>query len=257
MYKLNNNFTEGDFAVSVVGCGGTGGFAADSICRLLPTNAHLVLIDPDRVEERNLARQNFNREDLGKFKSETLALRLSRKYGRPVAYSTLPVAGVKINVPGLIIGCVDNGPARREIAENVGGSLYVSYRYTSWWVDAGNGDNYGQVLIGNTAEGTLFNPEQDTCYALPLPTIQRPDLLSQAPPRQLGCAQLDEQGPTINQIMASVVVEVVRRLIEGTCHWMQLYLDLEGGTLYPVLATPEAVQKIIGGKIKSIKSERR
>lgn len=60
------------------------------------------------------------------------------------------------------------------------------------------------------------------------------------------CAEIAEQGPTINQIVAAVVVEVVRRLIEGTCPWMQLYLDLEAGTLAPVMATPEAIEKMTG-----------
>ena len=255
MYKLDNNFARGHFTVTVVGCGGTGGFAAEGLCRLLPARADLALVDHDLVEERNLIRQNFSSEDLGRFKSEALARRLARRYSRPIAYSIYPVALADIKAPGLVIGCVDNGSARREIAERVKHALCPPYGYVSWWVDAGNGENYGQVLIGNTLKGAAFDSEKGTCFALPLPTLQRPELLSQAPPRQQDCAQMAEQGPTINQAMASVVVEVVRRLIEGTCFWMQLYLDLEAGTLRPVLATPEVVERMTG--IKRRKLERK
>jgi len=37
---------------------------------------------------------------------------------------------------------------------------------------------------------------------------------------------------------------VARRLIAGTCPWVQLYLDMEAGTLVPVLATPETVKHL-------------
>ena len=265
MYKLDGSFAQGHFTVTVVGCGGTGGFAAEGLCRLLPARADLVLVDHDRVEEGNLRRQNFLRQELGQFKAEALASRLSQTYSMPVGYSTLPISMTEIRYPGLIIGCVDNGLARRDIAERMDGkSLTWVGGYSQavpralqsgpmlttllWWVDAGNGENYGQVLIGNTSKGYAFDLERGKCLALPLPTIQRPELLSQAPPLEQDCAQMAEQGPTINQAMASIVVEVARRLIEGTCLWMQLYLDLEAATLHPVLATPEAAQKITGKK---------
>ena len=265
MYKLDGSFAQGHFTVTVVGCGGTGSFAAEGICRLLPARADLVLVDHDRVEEGNLVRQNFLRQELGQFKAEALASRLAQTYSMPVGYSTLPIAMTELRYPGLIIGCVDNCFARRGIAERVSDhSLTWVGGYSQmapmelqrgptlatliWWVDAGNGENYGQVLIGNTSKGHAFDLENGKCLALPLPTIQRPELLSQAPPREQDCAQMAEQGPTINQAMASIVVEVVRRLIEGTCLWMQLYLDLEAATLHPVLATPEAAQKITGTK---------
>jgi hypothetical protein len=273
MYRLDNSFARGYFTATVVGCGGTGGFLAESLFRLLPPHSRLALVDHDRVEERNLSRQVFSREDLGQFKSEVLAKRLTRRYGRPIAYSTSPIAVTQISYPGLVIGCVDNGPARRDIARRlserssltwVGGYSMAVPRELQrgpqmqtqlWWIDAGNGENYGQILIGN-AEGAAFDPE-GLCRALPLPTIQRPELLAQvpsfpgrAPPRQGGCVEIAEQGPTINQSMATLVVEVVRRIIEGTCSWMQLYLDMQAGTLHPVLATPEAVELILGKKGK-------
>ena len=274
MYKLDSSFAQGHFTVTIVGCGGTGSFAAEGLCRLLPPRADLVLIDHDRVEERNLTRQNFIREDLGQFKSEALAGRLARKYGCPIAYSTLALGMVEVRYPGLIIGCVDNGPARRQIAKIVreGGVGWVGgysqavprelqrgpRLVTSlWWVDAGNGENYGQILIGNTDRGVAFDSENGVWHALPLPTLQRPEILAQAPPQGQSCAQIAEQGPTINQAMAALVVEVVRRLIDGSCPWMQLYLDLEAGTLNPVLATPEVVANITGIRKKNLVAERR
>lgn len=265
MYRLSNEFARGHFTATVVGCGGTGGFVAEGLCRLLPPRADLVLIDHDRVEETNLTRQCFDREDLGQFKSQVLAKRLTQRYWRPVAYSTLPVGMTDIIYPGLIIGCVDNGPARREIAERIGRHALVwvgGYSRAAprelqsaprletalWWVDAGNGDNYGQVVIGNTNTANHCLPVGSVYQALPLPTIQKPELLSQAP-RARSCAEVaEEQGPTINLTMAAVVVEVVRRLIDGTCPWVQLYLDMEAGMLIPVLATPETIKSLIRRK---------
>lgn len=238
---MDNKFAGmGRWSVTIAGCGGTGGFVAEGLCRLLPDKADIILVDHDRVEEGNLGRQNFAGKELGMFKSEALALRLSTKYNRAIGYSVLPIAMVDVRLPGLIIGCLDNGPARRAIAE-LKGVVGSSWQCTSWWIDAGNGENYGQVLIGNSLNVAAFN--SDTCFALPLPTIQSPELLAQAPQRR-SCAQMDEQGPTINQAIASLVIEVTRKLITGTCHWMQLYLDLEAGTLYPVMATPETAKRI-------------
>ena len=64
MYRLSNQFATNNFTVTVVGCGGTGGFVADGLCRVLPPRAELVLVDHDIVEERNLVRQNFAVDDI-------------------------------------------------------------------------------------------------------------------------------------------------------------------------------------------------
>ncbi len=257
MYTLDNQFMQYNCNVTVVGCGGTGGFVAESLCRILPERAVLLLIDPDRVEQRNLLRQNFYITDLGMYKSEALAARLAAKFNRPVAYSTLPVSMVK-GTHNIIIGCVDNGLARADIAEIAAPRGYLTHTHLSgWWVDAGNGENYGQILIGNAStvqlcpsfgaikRGTVY---RDTCVALPLPTIQRPELLKQAP-RVNNCAAAvaqNDQSLTINQAMASLVIEVVRKIMNGTCPWMGLYLDMEAGSLNPVYATPELVSSITG-----------
>ena len=84
-YYLDNEFLLDNPWITVVGCGGTGGFVAEGLCRLFQgRKATIVLVDHDRVEPHNLLRQNFYAEDVGQFKSKALADRLARAYRRPV-----------------------------------------------------------------------------------------------------------------------------------------------------------------------------
>ena len=90
-YYLDNAFLLDNPWITVVGCGGTGGFVAEGLCRLFQgRKATIVLVDHDRVEPHNLLRQNFYAEDVGRFKSQALADRLARAYRRPVGYSVYP-----------------------------------------------------------------------------------------------------------------------------------------------------------------------
>ncbi|MFH1003492.1 MAG: ThiF family adenylyltransferase [Chloroflexota bacterium] len=253
--KLTTSFGSTRNTIVVVGCGGTGGFAAEGLCRLLldAPGLKLLLIDGDRVEERNLGRQNFGPEDLGRYKAQALAERLARRYHRPVAYSARFLEHLPLDA-FLGVGCVDNAAARAAIAR-----LVSSGR---WWVDAGNGREFGQVLVGNASINHLrelrgcFDPAAGTCYALPLPTLVQPDLLVPAPAPS--CAQAlaaGDQGPTINQLMAGLVVEVVRQLLEGRLSWWQVYLDLEAGSLRTVPATPEGVARLTHLSVKKLSME--
>jgi hypothetical protein len=245
MYYIDNEFTRSGrtWAAVVVGCGGTGGYVAEALVRLLPQNVQIILVDFDRVEERNLIRQNFFREDVGKYKSVALAERLTQQFDRPVSYSTLPVQELTIPKMAIVVGCVDNGIARATIAGRIP-------RQYSWWVDAGNGENFGQVLIGNSKIAE-FHQDREVVSSLPLPSIQRPEILLQAPPTlQPNCLDVSSQGPTINQVMAALTVEVVRRLYLGTCPWIQLMVDMEHGTMTPIMATPENCREIMHTKSK-------
>src|SRR5436190_779427 len=77
--------------IVLIGCGGTGGFLAEAVCRLLIGRpSRICLVDPDRVEPHNVARQVFDRRDVGRFKAEVLAERLACRFEREVSFSTLP-----------------------------------------------------------------------------------------------------------------------------------------------------------------------
>ena len=66
--------------IFVVGCGGTGSNYIKELARYLATNndydvnANIILIDGDVVEEKNLERQSFVKEDLFMNKAEAMEI---------------------------------------------------------------------------------------------------------------------------------------------------------------------------------------
>lgn len=272
-YRISNEGLTESPVIAVVGCGGTGGFVAEGVCRLLGNRpATLALIDHDRVEEHNLRRQPFYQGDVGQFKSQVLAERLSRNFGREIAYSVYPY-DAKVHQElfhygrdGVVLGCVDNPAARVAIAEALWRG--VGARRAAFWIDAGNGEHSGQVLIGNTVLGVTlgggdldsfrhsFHEGEEICTNLPLPSLQQPTLLAPVPEAVgMDCAEAVEAGgqsPTINQAMATLVLEFLSRLMAGTLTYMAAYLDLEAGALRYVPVEPKAIARITGLNIKQL-----
>lgn len=259
---------EREATIVLVGCGGTGGFLAESVCRLLIGRpAQLFLVDPDRVEPHNVARQAFDRRDAGQFKAQVIAERLARRFGREVGYSVLPydrelhaqVFGNAHSRLNLLLGCVDNAAARRAIAATLDavprGYWHSPAARSVWWLDCGNSRNAGQVLLGNATRleelRAAFVPQLGVCRALPAPSLQRPDLLEAPPEPQpvLDCAEavvVGDQGPTINQVVAAIAASYVEKLLAGTCDWMATYFDFDDGTLRCVRVDPKTVAEIAG-----------
>jgi len=263
MYQKNN--------IVLVGCGGTGGFVAEGLCRLLinDPDVPLLFIDHDRVEEHNLRRQQFFYGDIGKFKSQALAERLSRRYGRVIAYSVYPYMHDLIGesmggglhtmaIQGLIVSCVDDSTdARRTIAETL--------QPNSWWLDAGNGYSSGQVLLGNCRDAGMlegaFDQKTMKVSALPSPSLQLPSLL--APPAATvqaeDCAEAviaEEQSPVINQAMDALILEFISQLLKATLSWMGAYLDMGAGTLQVVPAEPITIARMLGISVKNLTNKR-
>lgn len=251
----------------IVGCGGTGSLVAEGLCRLLiNSDLALMLVDFDRVEPHNLLRQNFFAGEVGKFKSQALAERLSRQYSRKIGYSVMPYERDMFDEPMgagmyhkamslIIIGCVDTSEARRSITDS------MNSNWNNWWLDAGNGHHSGQVLLGNTGKldglKESFDIASHTVSKLPLPSLQLPALL--IPPvekiRPRDCAEAiedHEQSPTINQAMSMLVVDFMYRLLTGRLTNMGAYIDLDAGTMQTVPATPMSVARMVGLKVNEL-----
>ena len=253
-----------DATIVLVGCGGTGSFLAEALCRLLISRpADVYLVDMDRVEPHNVGRQAFDLADVGRFKVQVLAEHLACRFERTVGYAVQPydaalhahVFRTQTGRLRLLIGCVDKPYARRAIAATLEGQS------GAWWLDCGNGRNSGQVLLGNATRGELlreaFDARKGLCRALPAPHLQRPDLLD-APPAPVpapDCAEavaLHEQGGTINQVMAAIAASTIERLLDGTCTAMASYVDMDDGTLRAVHAEPKGVAHIVGMRQASL-----
>lgn len=248
--------------VTVVGCGGTGGYVAEGLARMV--SSPILLVDPDRVEQHNLQRQHFYAGDVGKFKAQVMAERLSRLYGRNIAYSTYPYCGQSLGVSlgderiessgGIIIGCVDNSSARAAIAK--------SMTHTHCWIDAGNGYNSGQVLLGNALHTEelrgAFDREKLVVTKLPIPSLQLPELLipvtkTAEPERDFAQAvAAEEQSRTINQAIAALVLQCVELMARGKLTWMAAYLDLDAGALRYIPAEPKTVARMCKLRINQL-----
>ncbi|MCA1553931.1 MAG: ThiF family adenylyltransferase [Chloroflexi bacterium] len=238
----------------LVGCGGTGSWLAPDLVRLARAFARderpieLTFVDPDVVEARNVLRQNFCAAELGRAKAQTLALRYGAAWGvemRAVMdYFDPTSAPPDWDTLVLLIGCVDNAPARRMMAERLKHNGEVPQL---WWLDLGNDRDSGQVLLGSAWQYEQFGEAfkgQTFCQCLPAPSLQEPALLEAQPERAVdaSCAAQEAQSLTINKRLAAEAADYVCRWLGGApLLKFATYLYLASGTARSRYITPASL----------------
>jgi len=245
--------------IVLVGCGGTGSFAALHLARLAyhlretqSTEIKLTFVDDDVVEPKNLGRQNFCPPEVGEPKAWRLMSRYNAAFGlRTQAHVARFERGMVPDLKDgfhLIIGAVDNAAARQTLQKAV-----KKTKGRLWWLDGGNHESAGQVLIGNRAD--LETPEISPlkfCSGLPSPGTQHPELLE--PPeleleavKDESCAELalaDVQSLMINQAIAGWLATYVSRLlVSRDLNTYATYLDLISGSTRSVFITEQVSKK--------------
>jgi len=249
------------YEIVLVGCGGTGSFLALHLARLAyhareqyGREVALTFVDPDRVEAANLGRQNFAPAEVGAYKSWTLATRYGTAFGLRITAHTERFAGMHLPRGPfvLLVGAVDNAAARRSLHQTL-----VQQRRGLWWLDCGNHEHAGQVLLGNRHD--LAAPALSPlgfCEGLPLPSVQHPELLegAAAPSGGASCADLtlrDVQGLMVNQAVATYAAQYVYRLV--VTHDLDVYatyVDLQSGSARSLGITDRRFQR--GRHIRSL-----
>lgn len=250
----------------VVGAGGTGSFVVPALARLIyelkqqqNKSVELLTVDPDVVENGNIPRSNFCFAEVGRYKAQTLAERVSMAWGIETSFSCekfdpeehLKSSKSEYRNLTIIVGCVDNYMARREMHRAL--DEFRGYGDVSrlWWIDGGNGKSSGQVLLGSTTK--RLKPEHyftgtSICRALPAPSLQHPDLLE--PERieaksDVSCPErvrLGEQGLNVNQRVAIEIAEMLSSmLLTRSLKRYAVYIDLESGTTRSAYITPTAI----------------
>ncbi len=228
--------------LTLAGCGGTGSFLTLHLARLayharqLGIDLHLTLVDPDHVEEKNVGRQNFVPAEIGRPKAEALAARYGFAFGLAIRFYSEPIADRHVDRDHrfrdgwlhLVVGAVDNTAARRDIE-----AIAKSWRGRLWWLDCGNHDASGQVLLGNEAiEQPEINP-MGFCNQVPLPSVQHPELVAEKP-ALTGCADdalAGIQSLMVNQAVAGWAASYLHRfVVAGDLDACATYFDLRAGS---------------------------
>lgn len=155
-------------SIILIGAGGTGSRLLPPLAQLVKTclrkhtpgaileRCDIYVVDGDIVEEKNLTRQHFIAQDVGKNKALVVAERYSRAFGMNIIPCPHflkqgmaptfdgPIGPVKyadIFQNAIVIFAVDSAKARRDIL-----SLMNSYCVPNLFVvDAGNEDDFGQI----------------------------------------------------------------------------------------------------------------
>jgi hypothetical protein len=135
--------------ITLVGVGGTGASTARIVARIIydmrRARLHtpkIILIDPDRVEEKNIGRQAlFAPADIGQFKAECVARRLNAALGLDIGWIAEPLDPERHADrfgSTLVISCVDNHVASQSgcssRSRGMWGYLKVAAHFVSKWL---------------------------------------------------------------------------------------------------------------------------
>lgn len=208
--------------VVLVGTGGTGSQVARTLGRIvydLRRRGHhvpsLKFVDPDVVEPKNVGRQMFTENDIGKPKATTLATRFNLAMGLGITAYVEPFDANKhtSRYGSLVVGCVDNHIARRELS-----------KVSGLWLDCGNDKTSGQVCLGNTSKPdevkraiktNLFSYLPNA--ALIFPQLLEPEPTPEpSPTPAASCADLVEQGEQallVNDMVGIIAGEYLHKLL--------------------------------------------
>lgn len=197
--------TDRPVKVVMLGAGGTGGYVAPYVFRLLhmlDRPARFVVCDGDIVEPKNLDRQNFVPADLGENKARVLAERYSTVLGmeteyvpsfieklpdlmeliEPKEWELNPYSTKRTKEMVLLLGCVDNNKTRQLCHQAFHQSEELIY------IDSGNGKYTGQVVCGVRRNGRTIRKSIGGVH---------PEMLKDTDlfPSEISCAEAAQEDP--------------------------------------------------------------
>ena len=248
--------------VYLVGAGGNGSQMLSGLARLHmalvklghPGGLHVTLYDGDLVSESNVGRQLFYPGDIGTPKAHALINRVNLAYGLDWR-ARAEMFGFDSDrnrhlAADIIITCVDTAAARREVNE----LLESTYTKPAYWLDLGNHQRDGQVIlgqpVGSISNGVrnLHNQSQNLLASanldllrLPCVTDIFPELLDASIPEdnQPSCSlaeALQKQDLFINQAVSTFALQLLWRLFrEGKIDSHGAFINLESGRVNPLM----------------------
>ncbi len=243
-------------SINLIGAGGTG---SKVLTALLEINESLTALghaglsvrlwDDDIITTANLGRQRFFESETGLYKSVALINRVNRCIGtnwkaenrkfEKDNFGQIPEEAQAT----ITITCVDNVQARFGVAEILKAlSNRRNYRDTpKYWLDFGNSQNTGQVLLSTIGEIKQPNSEKyQTVASLPFVTEEFGELLMQSeqedntPSCSLAEA-LEHQDLFINSSLTQMGCSLLWNLFRrGMTEYKGFFHNLKGFRTHPI-----------------------
>lgn len=243
--------------VFIVGAGGTGSQVITNLARMNMAlqalghpGLHITVFDPDIVSEANIGRQLFSESELGQNKAVALVTRINRFFGytwiaegchyplrRKENQENSPLANI-------IITCTDNIRSRLDLWK-----FLKNYRETNannektpiYWMDFGNAQTTGQVLIGNV-RNKIKQPTSKEYIPMPQMNVITEEVsystvkeIDSGPSCSLTDA-LNKQDLYINSMLAQVGCDILWRMFkEGSTLYRGAYVNLKTLKVNPIL----------------------
>lgn len=153
--------------VNLIGAGGTGSQVLTCLARIdtaLRGLGHpglfVTVYDSDTVTEANIGRQLFSPSDVGLNKAQCLVTRVNNFFGYdwkavPDIYPAIMKDTRRENLANITVTCTDNVKSRLDlwnILRAVPAKDYRNYETPLYWMDFGNTQDTGQVILGTVPE---------------------------------------------------------------------------------------------------------
>jgi len=164
----------------IIGAGGVGSWLAPSVIMLLGKPDSVTIIDGDVLEEKNLNRQLFTRDEIGKTKAEALA----SKYGCGAIPKYFSHGDIELHRTDWVLCVVDNNASRNAVLESCDAygckAIFAAnethsseaYYYENEWqgdkldprtyypeIATDKSDDPRRAAIGCTGEAQVRNPQ--------------------------------------------------------------------------------------------------
>ena len=212
------------YNVIVIGSGGTGTYFLKEFSRFIAGGNNnvnkLIIFDGDVIENKNLARQSFTKDDVGFNKAAVMADVLSGAFDLNwVAHATYltelkqlediskECAYGKTIIP-IIVGCVDNHACRLLLEE------YFNSHENVIYFDSANEFSTGEVVFSYKLKNNVISPTRTHYF----PHIKNADLRKVT---EMSCEELNNVAPqhiATNMCAGNILLKEICSLFEGKPH---------------------------------------
>lgn len=245
-HTANSRLFRQSVAITVIGAGGTGSALIPRLMQLHfamlelghPAGLKVTLWDDDVVSTSNIGRQCFFPADVGQHKASLLINRLNNAWGTEWAAVTRRLEPQYEIQPDIVIGCVDSRKGRAAILKAV-------RSYHCYYIDSGNGEDSGQVVLGEILGHGSNSPRLPHVADL-FPEMV--DVALDAKDDRPSCSvaeALQKQSLVINNAMAQEIFNLLWMLFRhGKLDYTGRFVNLKTGVSNPIRVDTEVWKRM-------------